>query len=152
MLSKAIIIATKAHEGQVRKISGLPYIVHPLAVMQILLDYGYNDEKMLAAAVLHDVIEDCDEKYQEKILSLDEEVHAMVLQLTNKKTAEETNGQLFISCKRVQLVKMADIKHNTISSLGEKYVRKKIRQLTYLNKACYTILAEDTLKQLRSHL
>lgn len=54
-LSKAILIATLAHEGQFDK-GGKPYILHPLTVMH-KLDSADEDEQ--AAAVLHDVIEDC---------------------------------------------------------------------------------------------
>lgn len=53
---KAIDFATKAHAGQFRK-SGDPYIVHPLAVLKIVEDWGMDEDTCLAA-VLHDVIED----------------------------------------------------------------------------------------------
>lgn len=53
---KAIDFATKAHEGQFRK-TGDPYIIHPLAVMKIVEDWGMDDDTCIAA-VLHDVVED----------------------------------------------------------------------------------------------
>ena len=56
-LFKAVDFAQKAHSGQYRKARKVPYIVHPLGVMEILSRYT-DDEKLLAAAVLHDVIED----------------------------------------------------------------------------------------------
>ena len=57
---KAYLWAKEAHEsiGQLRKYSKLPYIVHPLEVARILWEHGERDEKVLAAAMLHDVIED----------------------------------------------------------------------------------------------
>lgn len=55
MLSKAILIATLAHEGQFDK-AGKPYILHPLTVLHKV---GDDDEETQCAAVLHDVIEDC---------------------------------------------------------------------------------------------
>lgn len=55
-IQKAVKIATKAHEGQFRK-SGDPYIVHPLAVKQILEDW-HMDEDTIIAGVLHDTVED----------------------------------------------------------------------------------------------
>lgn len=53
--------AFKAHEGQLRNgVLKLPYIVHPLEVVNILARAGYADNyRVLSAAVLHDVIEDC---------------------------------------------------------------------------------------------
>ena len=58
MLSKAILIATLAHEGQYDK-GGKPYILHPLTVLHKL---KADDEELQCVAVLHDVIEDCSGK------------------------------------------------------------------------------------------
>lgn len=55
-IDKAVKVATKAHEGQMRK-SGDPYISHPLAVMKILQDWKM-DEDTIIAGVLHDTVED----------------------------------------------------------------------------------------------
>ena len=58
MLSKAILIATLAHEGQYDK-GGRPYLLHPLTVLHKL---KADDEELQCVAVLHDVIEDCSGK------------------------------------------------------------------------------------------
>ncbi|PRR79959.1 Guanosine-3',5'-bis(diphosphate) 3'-pyrophosphohydrolase [Clostridium luticellarii] len=71
MLDKAILIAAKAHEGQVDK-GGQPYILHPLRVM-----FSRKTEIEKICAVLHDVIEDTDisldylrdQEFSEEILS-----------------------------------------------------------------------------------
>lgn len=52
--------ATEAHAGQVREGSGLPYICHPARVVTMLRDVGISDEELLAAAWLHDAVEDTD--------------------------------------------------------------------------------------------
>ena len=57
-LELAIRLATQYHKGQTDK-GGKPYITHPLAVMQILLNGGCSNEEVLSVAVLHDVLEDC---------------------------------------------------------------------------------------------
>ena len=57
-LEHAIDFATKAHEGQLRK-SGEPYIIHPLAVADTLVDWGMDIDTVLAG-VLHDTVEDTD--------------------------------------------------------------------------------------------
>ena len=58
MVEKAIEFATKAHEGQFRKGTKKPYIVHPLEVKEIVMTMT-EDEEIICAAVLHDTIEDC---------------------------------------------------------------------------------------------
>jgi GTP pyrophosphokinase len=57
-LEHAIDFATQAHEGQKRK-SGEPYIVHPLAVADTLIDWGMDIDTILAG-ILHDTVEDTD--------------------------------------------------------------------------------------------
>ncbi len=57
LLNDAIIFATKAHEGDKRKGSDTPYIVHPLEALAIVSTMTL-DEEVLAATVLHDVVED----------------------------------------------------------------------------------------------
>ena len=59
MIEKAIAFAAKAHEGQFRKGTSRPYIVHPLEVSEIVSQMT-EDEEVIAAAVLHDTIEDCE--------------------------------------------------------------------------------------------
>lgn len=55
MLSKIIVLATEAHEGQFDK-GGMPYILHPLTVMHRLRT---DDEELQCIAVGHDLMEDC---------------------------------------------------------------------------------------------
>ena len=59
LLARATRFAATAHAGQVRKGSGEPYVTHPLAVTTILCRAGWGDDaELLAAAALHDVLED----------------------------------------------------------------------------------------------
>lgn len=59
MIDRAIEFATKAHEGQFRKGTKRPYIVHPIEVADIVSSMT-KDEEIISAAVLHDTIEDCE--------------------------------------------------------------------------------------------
>lgn len=54
---KALEFATKAHEGQIRKLSKEPYIVHPIQVAKTLEQAGFSEE-LICAALLHDTVED----------------------------------------------------------------------------------------------
>ncbi len=58
MVSKAIRFAEVAHEGQLRKGTTRPYIVHPMEVGDIVSTMT-KDEEIISAAILHDTIEDC---------------------------------------------------------------------------------------------
>lgn len=58
LIDRARAFATTAHNGQVRKYTGLPYITHPEAVAEIVRSVPHTPE-MIAAALLHDTIEDC---------------------------------------------------------------------------------------------
>lgn len=63
----AMDVAWRLHEGQFRRSTTIPYITHPLSNLQRLLDYDVTDPDMLAAAALHDCVEDCSDVYAEKI-------------------------------------------------------------------------------------
>lgn len=54
-----IEFAVKAHKGQIRKDSELPYIVHPIAVLKKLAEWGIQCRICWKAALCHDVLEDC---------------------------------------------------------------------------------------------
>lgn len=58
-IQKALNLAADKHRRQMRKSSGLPYIVHPFSVAIVLSEY-INDEDVIAAGLLHDLIEDVD--------------------------------------------------------------------------------------------
>ena len=58
LMAKACAFAAYAHDGQTRKGSALPYIVHPMETAAIAATMT-NDPEVLAAAMLHDVVEDC---------------------------------------------------------------------------------------------
>lgn len=56
--AEAVMVAADAHAGQVRKGTSIPYIVHPLAVSALVVEFG-GDEDQAIAGLLHDVVEDC---------------------------------------------------------------------------------------------
>ncbi len=60
MVEKAIRVSAAAHHGQFRKGSQLPYLLHPAAVALILVRAGFVDDDVIAAAILHDTLEDTD--------------------------------------------------------------------------------------------
>ncbi len=76
LLDRAIIFAVHAHAGTERRGKGFPYIVHPLEAVEIVATMT-SDQELLAAAVLHDTVEDTDvtveqiqKEFGERIASL----------------------------------------------------------------------------------
>ena len=61
---KALIFAAKAHASQYRKSTKIPYLIHPLGVARILIEYGCKDE-LVVAGLLHDTVEDTSVKLRE---------------------------------------------------------------------------------------
>lgn len=76
LVSEAIAFAVKAHDGMRRKTSKIPYIMHPLEAA-VIVSSMTDDQNLIAAAVLHDVVEDTvitieeiEEKFGERIKEL----------------------------------------------------------------------------------
>ena len=76
LLDRAIIFAVKAHAGTERRGKGFPYIVHPMEAVEIVATIT-PDQELLAAAALHDTVEDTDvtidqirEEFGERIANL----------------------------------------------------------------------------------
>jgi len=120
LIERAYAAAEKAHAGQKRK-SGEPYITHPVAVAQILADLGIGS-KTLAAALLHDTVEDTD--YTLDLLRKDfgDEIAMLVdgvtkldkLKYGDSAQAETVRKMIVAMSKdiRVLVIKLADRLHN----------------------------------------
>lgn len=78
MIDKAIQFAAKAHEGQVRKATDIPYITHPFAV-GMLLQKAKCSEEVIAAGILHDTIEDTSVTYEQLVEEFGQKVANLVL-------------------------------------------------------------------------
>ncbi len=122
LIDNAFAFARQAHEGQCRR-SGEPYITHPIAVAEIVASLEL-DEESIAAALLHDVLEDCGVKYEELEERFGKEVATLVdgvskldrLQFTSRDEAQVENlRKMFLAMAkdlRVILIKLADRLHN----------------------------------------
>ncbi len=83
LVLKAAKFAREKHSGQVRKHSGLGYIQHPMRVAGNVSLHPRVTEPMVAAAWLHDVVEDCGVTHEEVHDSFGYDIYFMVYQLTN---------------------------------------------------------------------
>lgn len=102
--TEAIIFAANAHDGQLRKYSGEPYIHHPMRVASLVNKFAHADQDLYIAAILHDVLEDCDVTVQEIASKFNNRVAKLVLDLTNvsKKEVDE-NGNMLPRAERKRL-------------------------------------------------
>ncbi|HEY5977252.1 MAG TPA: HD domain-containing protein [Solirubrobacterales bacterium] len=88
LVRTALVIAREAHADQTRNASGgRPYIDHPVAVAERLAELGLRDE-VLAAALLHDVVEDSDVEVADIRAECGEEVAEIVAAMTDDESIE----------------------------------------------------------------
>jgi len=120
VVEKAFVVAEKAHSGQVRK-SGDPYITHPIAVAQILAELGIGTAG-LAAALLHDTVEDTNYSLDQLRIDFGEEIAMLVDGVTKldkvkfgENAQAETVRKMVVAMSkdiRVLVIKLADRLHN----------------------------------------
>ncbi len=140
LVEKAYFKAKKAHEGQFR-FSGEPYIIHPVSVAIILYNLGMDGESM-AAALLHDVVEDTDmtkeniqEEFGEDVANLVEGVTKLgkVPIFTKEEQQAENVRKMLMAMSqdiRVIIIKLADRIHNmrTLSFMRPDKRREKAQE------------------------
>ena len=85
---EAYEFAKAAHEGQERKGDGSPYIRHPVELARLLQAEGHDDQELLAAAFLHDVVEDSDTTLEEIEEAFGSGVRELVGAMTEDKDIE----------------------------------------------------------------
>lgn len=98
--------AKNAHEGVYRKNSNLPYFVHPKMVARIVESVG-GDEEMVAAALLHDTIEDTDVTYNDILERFGRRVAYLVCEVTN--TDVRDNKELYANRVEYMIDKMTNL-------------------------------------------
>ena len=150
LIESALEFAIEAHNGVIRRYDKTPYITHPLAVMGIMT-LVTNDQEVLAAALLHDTIEDCEdiniEIIHEKFF---ERVAGYVFYCSEK--SKKSDGCRAIrkeidrrhysaGTKHSQNIKIADMIHNIPGivqydpEFGKIYMYEKLHLLAMLQKA-----------------
>lgn len=121
LIQKAYKFAETAHEGQVRKYTGEPYINHPTLVAQMVKDRGYADE-VVASALLHDVVEDTPVTLEDVEREFGARVASLVEMVTdvsrrsdgNRRVRKEIDRQhLALADAEGQTIKLADLIDNS---------------------------------------
>ena len=141
-ITQAYVFARNAHEGQKRR-SGEPYIIHPVAVAQILAGMGMDGDS-ICAALLHDVVEDTPVTDQQVRASFGDSVAQLVDGVTKigqipfspdqqEEQQNENIRKMFLAMARdirVIIIKLADRVHNmrTLSFMPEEKRRFKAKE------------------------
>lgn len=85
LVERAMRIAAQAHRHHHRKGCDLPYITHPAHAAMILLRAGIDDDEILAAALLHDVVEDTEHSLEMLAADFPSKVVQLVAAMTERK-------------------------------------------------------------------
>lgn len=145
---RALTLAFKWHDGQKRKYTNEPYIVHCISVADIVKSVT-DDEDLICAAYLHDTLEDTDLEQDVIEIELGKRVLDLVLQVSDISKPEDGNRatrkqkdleHLAKADKDGQTIKLADLIHNTQSivkydkNFAVRYLREKEKLLEVLTK------------------
>lgn len=151
LVEVAYLFAKKAHEGQFRKYARhgeapLPYITHPVAVMQSyeqsltkLEKQEFGIEEYCAAALLHDVVEDTPVTLTEIEIQFGSAVASAVFSLSKPEKRSGVNRKernrdylhkLLVASDHVKIIKLCDIEHNIfrISDFDDSFIPKYLRE------------------------
>ncbi len=136
LLRRAYEVAAAAHKGQVRK-TGDPYITHPVAVALMLAEYGL-DEPTLAAAMLHDTVEDTSLTLSDLSMQFGDEIARLIdgvtkldrVRYSNREQAQAATIRKMVVAMaqdvRVLIIKLFDRLHNlrTVHALRDEKQRR----------------------------
>jgi (p)ppGpp synthase/HD superfamily hydrolase len=158
VVQKAHVYAMAAHASvkQLRKYTNEPYIVHPMQVARIVASVEGATEDMIAAALLHDVIEDTGCTFTDIHMSFGIDIAGMVSWLTDVSKPEDGNraarkaidlAHIAQAPANVKTIKLADIISNCTSimehdpNFAKVYLEEKRAQLAVLTEGDAGLLA-----------
>ena len=139
---KAIQYATSKHDGQLRKVSKDPYITHPITASYLLAAYKANSKRfpeLLAAMVLHDVLEDTDTTFEALVTEFGPFIASLVYELTNDEEKMKEVGKLEYQKKKMHgmtsyglTLKLIDRLANIQDNPTESYKQCTLELLSYV--------------------
>ena len=116
---QAYAFAHKAHNGQ-KRWDDSEYINHPQSVVEILQNWGIEDEDILCAGMLHDVVEDTKITLEEIEVEFGSKVASYVRELTNPAHSPQYLEKMEWMSKGATTIKMVDLIHNLSDMKGDK--------------------------------
>lgn len=138
MLGKAMQFAITKHEGQVRKFSGKPYVSHPIKVAHLVSTFSKN-KNLVAAAYLHDTVEDTNTTLKEIEETFNSKIADLVKELTSMPDGiKEFGKQEYLAKKMTSMsadaltIKLCDRLDNLSDAGTEKWKEKYGRQTRFI--------------------
>ncbi len=120
LLDRAIIFAVKAHHNTERRGKGFPYIVHPMEAVEIVATIT-SDQELLAAAVLHDTIEDTNVTVEELRAEFGDRIANLVHAESDQFTEGVSEEDSWHDRKQAAIDRLASAPHDAkIVALGDK--------------------------------
>lgn len=141
---RAIKFAERKHKGQFRKMSGEPYIVHPLKVSYLLMKYkpqSKSIDNLLVASILHDTLEDTNTTFEEISKKFNPMIASIVYELTTIQEDKEKLGKAeylkkrFIGYSSYALtIKLLDRLANIMDNPTQKTITDTINILNFVKE------------------
>jgi myo-inositol-1(or 4)-monophosphatase len=132
-LDKAICFAVKAHGGVERRGKGFPYIVHPMEAMAIVATYT-KDQEMLAAAALHDVLEDTNYTEDDIRKEFGDRVTKLVASESDIKVEGKSESESWVERKQFAINRLKNLeKDEKIVAMGDKLSNARAMLQDYEN-------------------
>lgn len=120
LLDRAIVFAVQAHHNTERRGKGFPYIVHPLEAVEIVATIT-ADQELLAAAALHDTIEDTDVTYEQLSTAFGKRVADLVRSESDQFTAGVSEADSWHDRKQAAIDRLTAATHDAkIVAMGDK--------------------------------
>lgn len=141
LISDAEHFAWRAHMGQTRKFTGEPYFNHVASVAE-MVSHRTQDAELIAAAYLHDTVEDCGVTHQELCHKFSKRVADLVQSLTNDDQAIERIGKVAYMSDKLRhltadalLIKLCDMLHNRSNTQSQRQIDNYLAILANLASA-----------------
>lgn len=120
LLDRAIVFAVRAHAGTERRGKGFPYIVHPLEAVEIVATMT-SDQELLAAAALHDTVEDTDVTIEEIRTEFGDRIASLVASESDVTSSGVSEEQSWHARKLAAINRLEQASHDAkIVALGDK--------------------------------
>lgn len=154
IVEKALVYAARMHDGQFRKKSNIPYIVHPIRVAMLTAFYGYGDDISQAVALLHDTVEDTSATIDDITDRFGIDIANGVYCLTECNDRQQYLDKIASSPEYVRIIKLCDTLDNvkTLKAMDPEGVERKFTECNSFYIPLARELCPDIATMITSYL